>query len=92
MIQKLQSKAINQLRSNGVKKKLWLVEVQTIEAAAALYGDYIKTDHTAYKPDEHDSIIYYHQNGAINHYATFNQHDQKSFEKAIVEIENYLKN
>ncbi|MFW5988134.1 MAG: hypothetical protein ACOCQA_01705 [bacterium] len=90
MIQELHNQAIKRLRENGVKKRLWLVEVQKIEAAAALYGDYILTDHTADKPEDHDSIIYYHESGAINQHATFNKDNQASFNEAVDYIGEYL--
>ena len=91
MLQELHSKAIDRLKELGADESLlWLVEVQTIEECSRFYGDYVNYDLCRYSPEEHDSIIYYHENGAINQHSTFKQDDPVSFDKSVKWIAKYL--
>lgn len=47
-------------------------------------------DLTQYSSDDHDSIIYYHENGSINKHKTFNSEDPESFNAAVKEVAVYL--
>ena len=91
MLEELHTKAIDILKELGADQDLlWLVEVQTIEDCSRFYGDYVNYDLCRYSPDDHDSIIYYHENGAINQHSTFKQDDPVSFDKSVKWIAKYL--
>ena len=90
--QNLQSKGIDLLKEYGSPEdNLWLVEIQTIKKCSDFYGDYIIWDHTSNSPNNHDYIIYYHENGSIHQHATFDSNNENSFKEAVKYIAKYLK-
>jgi len=91
VLHELHSEAIAILKELGADNdRLWLVETQKLETAANFYGDYVVWDLAGNSPEDHDSIIYYHESGSINQHSTFNRKDQASFKKAVRWIARYL--
>lgn len=84
----IHSSIIDSLIKKGADEgKMWLIEVQDINTTANLYGDYILNE---LENKNHDSIMYYHENGYIFQQATFDRSNKKSIEKAVNFLANHI--
>jgi len=79
---------LEELEAN--KDKLWLVETQSYGEFSDYYGYRILEDFTLDSPEDHQTIAYYHENGDVLEYATFNEADEASLKNAAKFLACYL--
>ena len=65
------------LEIGGDPNKLWLIEDQPIEQAKKYHNNL----EDLINDDDHDRIIYYHENGEIHQHATYK--DKETYKKAV---------
>jgi len=90
-LHRLHTQMIEELEKHGADpEKLWLVETQSYGEFSDHYGHEMLEDLTSCSPEGHQSIVYYHENGDVLTFATFDERNEPSFKDAAKEVAYFI--